>query len=130
MRRACAGALALALAAVAVSACGSPSGDVWAVQRHGGGPDMTMIVHDDGTVSCNGKQHELASALLVEARNNLGSLEDAATAHESLPPGPAPVIHYTVDTPSGYTSFWDDSGHKRPSFTQVAAMTLQACGAP
>ena len=56
-------ALAALLATAALAGCGAPSADLFEVRRTG--PDrpanLTMVVNDGGTVTCNGAEHNQSS---------------------------------------------------------------------
>jgi hypothetical protein len=128
--------LLIAFVAFAVAGCGAVAADLFAVVRSGSVPGaaFSMIVHDDGTVSCNHVRRMLPDALLIEAREIQSVLEDAAKAHENLRSGPRPVFTYVIATPDGELSFSDDSPHQRHAFFQVAELTHEVatgvCGLP
>jgi len=80
--RAAATALA-ALAALAISACGSEARDLFLVTRSGDVPGarLTLRVTDDGRASCNGKALvDITSAQLITARETERALEKPAKA--------------------------------------------------
>jgi hypothetical protein len=118
-----------------VCGCGGPAADLFAVQRSGSipGADLTLIPSTDGIVTCNGKQRELPSALLIAAENLAAGISPHALRGAAYPSGQHPVYTYVVTTPSGTFSFSDDSpglGHtlyKLQAFIETVAK--QVCPA-
>ena len=120
MRRA-----AVLLAALAVAGCGSPPPDLFEVQRSGAdrNANVTMVVNDGGSVSCNGKSHPLDAKDLLRARQLLRDLEPQAQLHLALPPGPNSELSYKARMEAGNVSFSDTSRGNPKSFLQLAAFT-------
>jgi hypothetical protein len=133
-------AVAAALAAAAAGAglgCGTHAGDLFVLTRSGSVPGaaLRLLVRDDGVVTCNGgREHMLSDPELLNAREIARQLSSRATKHESLPPGPAPVLRYRLRLQQGSVTFADDSaGQTKEMFlTQRFARTvaIQVCGLP
>ena len=122
MRRAGAAAV---IAAMALAGCGSPSADLFEVQRSG--PDraanLTMVVSDGGSVTCNGKPHPLDAERLLRARELERALSEQAELGLELPPGPGANLSYRVRMEAGTVAFSDTSRRSPQSFYQLAAFT-------
>ena len=127
---------AVAALAVALSAagCGTPSPDLFEVQRRGEdlNANVDVVVNDGGTVTCNGKRHGLDADRLLRARQLLRDLEPQAELHLELPPGPQAQLRYTARMEKGTISFADTSKGNPPSFLALAAftkdLTERVCG--
>jgi hypothetical protein len=111
--------------AVAMAACGSPSPDLFVVERSGPDPaaNLTMLVSDGGTVTCNGSEHELDADRLLRARQLARDLSKQAELHLELPPGPGANLSYKVRLEAGTVAFSDTSRGNPRSFFQLAAFT-------
>ena len=71
-------AVLVALAAVLLAGCGTPSADLFVVNRSGSipGAKLTLHVSDGGYVTCNGgAQKDISSAQLIAARAMLHELK-------------------------------------------------------
>ena len=80
--------LAVPLLAAALAGCGGSTGDDFLLARSGQGPGarLTLVVADDGTVSCDrGKSRELPSARLLDARALTREVSDDARKHKRYP---------------------------------------------
>ena len=117
--------LAALFTAVALAGCGAPSADLFEVRRSG--PDrpanVTMVVNDGGSVTCNGAKHPLPADRLLEARELARELAKQAQLGIELPPGPAANLSYRVRMQEGTVSFSDTSKGKPPVFFALAAFT-------
>jgi hypothetical protein len=115
----------LALAALAVSGCGSPAADLFVVTRSGPDPaaNLTMVVSDGGSVTCNGKEHALDADRLLRARQLARDLSKQAELGLELPPGPNANLSYKVRLEAGTVAFSDTSRGNPRSFFQLAAFT-------
>jgi hypothetical protein len=113
------------LVAVALAGCGTPPPDLFEVTRSGADPnaDVTVVVNDGGSVSCNGKSHPLDAPDLLRARQLLRDLEPQAKLHLELPPGPNSQLSYKARMEAGNVSFSDTSRAIPTSFQQLAAFT-------
>jgi hypothetical protein len=128
-------ALALAAAAVLLAGCGTPSADLFAVERSGKVPDgkVRMIVDDGGGVTCNGRAgSDMTSAQLLQARNIERDLEPPSKAGLRLEPAGDTVLQYVVHTSKGTLSFADDSRRKPAVLNRlmffVRQLAQQHCG--
>ena len=121
----CARAAAVLTAALAVSGCGTPSPDLFEVQRRGDdrNANVDVVVNDGGSVSCNGASHPLEADRLLRARQLLRDLEPQAELHLELPPGPRSQLRYKARMEKGTVSFADTSKGNPPSFLALAAFT-------
>ncbi|HEX4363912.1 MAG TPA: hypothetical protein VHZ75_05125 [Solirubrobacteraceae bacterium] len=101
---------ALLLAAAALGACGTPSPDLFVVNRSGTvpGAKLHMLVSDE-SVRCNGAPaQELTSAQTLEGRDILRLLLLSQAAKTSLPPSPrAQIFSYSVRDEDGTLSYPD-----------------------
>jgi hypothetical protein len=122
MRRAtvCAAAMAAALCG-----CGTPSPDLFEVRRTGEdrNANVTVVVNDGGSVSCNGVDHELDADRLLRAREVARELEPQAELNLELPKGPRSQLSYRVRLETGTVAFSDTSRGNPQSFLELAAFT-------
>jgi hypothetical protein len=118
-------ALAPLLALVLVAGCGTPPPDLFEVRRTGPDPNanVTMVVNDGGSVSCNGKSHPLDAKDLLRARQLVRDLEPQAQLHLELPRGPRSELSYRVRMEAGTVAFSDTSRSNPKSFLRLAAFT-------
>jgi hypothetical protein len=117
-------ALALLLAA-ALGGCGTASPDLFEVRRSG--PDrpanVTMVVSDGGSVTCDGEEHALDADRLLRARELSRDLARPAELGLELPPGPGADLSYRVRLETGTVAFSDTSKHPPQAFYALAAFT-------
>ena len=118
-------ALAALVAAAWLAGCGSPSPDLFVVTRSGPDPaaNLTMVVSDGGSVTCNGKEHPLDAKRLLQARELARDLSKQAELGLELPPGPNSNLSYKVKLESGTVEFSDTSKGNPQAFFQLAAFT-------
>jgi hypothetical protein len=122
------------VAALVLAGCGAPSADLFVVKRSGAdrNANLTLLVSDDGTVTCNGRKHEITGDELLRARALTRSMEKQAQLNLALPPGPNPVLSYNVRMQAGTVSFADTSRPLPQSFAELTAFTKDvsesACG--
>ena len=111
------------LAALVLAGCGSPSADLFLVNRSGSdrNANLTLLVSDDGTVTCNGKKFEIPNEKLLDARKLTRELSPQAELHLVLPPRPGAVLAYKVRMEAGTLAFSDTS---RPLPSQFAELEL------
>jgi hypothetical protein len=116
---------ALIVAALLLAGCGSPSPDLFVVERSGPDPaaNLTMRVTDGGTVFCNGKEHPLDAKRLLQARELTRDLAKQAELGLELPPGPNSNLSYRVRLEAGTVRFSDTSRGNPQAFYQLAAFT-------
>ena len=114
---------ALGLVALIAAGCGSPSADLFLVNRSGSdrNANLTLLVSDDGTVTCNGAKHEIPNDKLLDARKLTRALSPQAQLHLVLPPRPGAVLSYKVRMEAGTVTFSDTS---RPLPTEFAELEL------
>jgi hypothetical protein len=117
--------LATALVALVVSGCGAPAADLFEVKRTGAdrNANLTLLVSDDSTVTCNGTKHEVDGDTLLQARELTRRLSEQAELNLELPPGPNPVLSYRVRMQAGTIAFLDTSRPLPPSFAQLTVFT-------
>jgi hypothetical protein len=109
-----------------LAGCGSPPADLFVVHRTGSGPNarLTLLVQDDGYVICNhGKEREISSARLLDARQLARELAPQAQLHVQLPPGPRSILSYNVRLQAGTVSFSDTSRPMPSAFARLTAFT-------
>jgi hypothetical protein len=143
-------ALALTAVAATLAGCGGgPPGDLFVVTRTGSipGAKLTLLVIDDGGVSCNGgPRREITSAQLIDARElrreldgddhakDKAAQEGLAKRHIDLPPGDVTTLSYRVRSENGTVAFSDTSAHQPQTFYEIAKLTRdlarQSCGLP
>ena len=130
-------AVAAALAAVALAGCagGTPSADLFAVERAGSipGARLRMIVSDGGTVQCDrAKPVSMTDPELLEGRDIQRDLVTPAEQHLRLAPGPGSVLRYTVRSGDGTVVFADNSRRKPPVLDRlvffVRKLAKERCG--
>jgi hypothetical protein len=104
-------AAALAVAAALLAGCGAESPDLFQVQRTGQGRNakLNMVVNDGGTVTCNGRSHELPAKSLLQARALMRDMGASAKLALDLPPRPGSVLAYKVRMQAGTIVFADTS---------------------
>jgi hypothetical protein len=114
-----------ALLALAAAGCGSPAADLFVVSRSGAdrNANLTMLVSDDGTVTCNGAKHDIPNDRLLDARRLTRDLSKQAELHLVLPPKPGSVLSYRVRMEAGTVSFSDTSRPLPTAFTQLEVFT-------
>jgi hypothetical protein len=119
------GALPALAATVLLAGCGSPSPDLFVVTRSGPDPaaNLTMVVSDGGSVTCNGKEHALDADRLLRARQLARDLGKQAELGLELPPGPNANLSYKVRLETGNVAFSDTSRGNPQAFFQLAAFT-------
>jgi hypothetical protein len=113
------------LAALALAGCGTQPADLFLVKRSGSGRNarLTLRVQDDGYVYCNGRQHQLSSRQLLDARALARDLAPQAQLHVELPPGPRSVLSYHVELQAGRVAFSDTSRPLPGAFARLTAFT-------
>jgi hypothetical protein len=126
--------LGVLVAALALAGCGGPAGDLFEVQRSGAdrAANVTLVVSDDGFVTCNGAKKTLTPNLLLRARQLTRDLSVQAELNLSLPAGPDPILSYKARMAAGSISFSDTSRPLPQSFTELTVYTKdvaeQICG--
>lgn len=128
-------AAALAVCAALGAACGTPSADLFVVERTGDLPDaeLTLRVSDGGTVRCDGgEERALSGDRLLEARTLARDLEPVLAREPRLPAGEGSLLRYRVIGGEGEATFADTSPRLPPVLAQLQrftrAVARQACG--
>ena len=115
----------LAAGAATLGGCGTASPDLFEVRRSG--PDrpanVTMVVSDGGSVTCDGEQHGLDAERLLRARELSRTLAEPAELGIELPPGPGADLSYRVRLETGTVAFSDTSKDPPQAFYALAAFT-------
>jgi hypothetical protein len=135
----------------ALGACGTPSPDLFVVQRTGSipGARLTMRVQDGGEVTCNGKGGRMmTSEQLIAAREIVRELGGGAIDRQNdvtsnngpldrrlnLPPGPGAILRYALRAEEGSVAFSDTSKGQPAVFAKVAqlvrGLAKGVCGLP
>ena len=124
----------LLVALVLVGGCGGPAGDLFEVQRSGSdkAANVTLVVSDDGYVTCDGAKKELPPDLLLRARQLTRDMSVQAELNLTLPAGPGTVLSYKARMAAGSIAFSDTSRPLPQSFTELTVYTKdvaeQVCG--
>jgi hypothetical protein len=116
----------LLLAALALAGCGSPSADLFEVNRTGEdrNANVRMVVSDGGTVTCNGgKAKALPGKMLLDARELARDLEAQAALSIDLPAEKSSTLRYVVRTQSGRVAFSDTSRGRPKTFDRTVVFT-------
>jgi hypothetical protein len=110
---------------VVLAGCGTESPDLFEVERSGADrpANLTMVVSDGGSVTCNGERHPLGADRLLQARELERELTEQAELGLELPAGPGAVLSYRVRMEAGTVAFADTSRGSPNSFQQLAAFT-------
>jgi hypothetical protein len=128
------GVPAVVAAAAVAAGCGTPSPDLFEVKRTGDDPNanVTVVVNDGGSVTCNGSTHALDADRLLRAREVERELQPQAELHLELPEGPRSQLSYRVRMEAGTVAFSDTSRGNPRSFLALAAftkdLTEEVCG--
>ena len=117
--------LSLLAALVLVAGCGGPSGDLFEVTRSGAdrNANVTLVVSDDGFVTCDGVKKTLPPDLLLRARQLARDLSPQAELNLTLPAGPDSVLSYKARMAAGNIAFADTSRPLPASFTALTVYT-------
>jgi hypothetical protein len=126
--------LLLAALLLLVAGCGGPAGDLFEVQRSGAdrNANVTLVVSDDGFVTCDGAKKTLPPNLLLRARQLARDLSQQAELNLTLPAGQGSVLAYKARMAAGTIAFSDTSRPLPSSFTELTVYTKdvaeQVCG--
>ena len=128
-------ALATLLLAGLAGGCGTPSRDLWVVDRTGSLPDakLTLRVGDGSTVRCNGgPEKPISSDDLLEARQVEKDLKPLLDEGTTLPPQTGSQLQYRVTGGEGVARFADNSARLPKVFSEVIRLSRkfarEACG--
>src|SRR4051794_32863535 len=119
---------ALLIAAAAVAGCGTPSADLFAVERSGSipGARLNLIIGDGGDVRCDGKPGKrMSDQQLLDARELQRDLVKPAERSLSLKPMAGSVLRYRVHSGDGTVSFADNSRGKPLVLDQLVLFVRQ-----
>ena len=110
---------------LAVVGCGGQAPDLFEVRRSGSdrNANLTLLVSDGGSVTCNGHEHPISNERLLDARQLARELAPQAELNLALPSGPTPVLSYRVRLAEGEVSFADTSRPLPQSFSKLTAFT-------
>jgi hypothetical protein len=126
----------LAVAAAAgLLGCGTPSADLFVVERTGDLPDakLTLRVGDGGTVRCDGGEKvDIPSEDLLDARQLQKDLRPLLDRRTDLPARPGSLLRFRVTGKEGEARFAENSRGLPKVLAQVVAFTrkqaMAACG--
>ena len=126
MRRAT--ATAIAAAGALLAGCGGGSGDLLAIDVTGGpaNREQRIVVQDNGQASCNGgKQSDIGSTALIEARELERELKDPAENADSFMGNRARGATYAARTNDGVVR-WREGAKPLPEvLPRVQLFALQ-----
>ena len=117
-----------------LAGCGGPAGDLFEVKRSGAdrAANLTLVVSEDGFVTCNGAKKTLPPDLLLRARQLTREMSEQAELNLALPAGPGAVLSYKARMAAGTIAFSDTSRPLPKSFTELTVYTKdvaeQVCG--
>jgi hypothetical protein len=119
--------LAVLVACGLLAGCGTPSADLFLVKRSGTdrNANLTLLVSDGGTVTCNQTEHRIPGELLLRARELTRQLSEQAELNLVLEPGPNSVLSYKVEMEAGTIAFSDTSRPLPRSFSALTAFTAE-----
>lgn len=128
-------AAASVAAAVLVAGCGTPSADLFVVDREGSLPDarLTLRVGDGGAVRCDGgEERPISSEDLLDARQLAEDLAPLLDRRVRLPPRQGSLLRYRVAGGEGEARFADNSAGQPRAFGELIRFTrriaMSACG--
>ena len=130
---------AAVLAAATLAGCGTPSADLFIVERSGSlpGAKLHLLVSDGGWVECNrdGREREIDPDQLLDARQlaeDLQPLLDEGRTYPAAKQGT--LLRFRVSGENGAIRFADTSAGREPVLGRVIqltrALSRQACGQP
>jgi hypothetical protein len=133
------GLLAVVVVVAGLAACGTPSPDLFVLQRTGAipGARLSLRVQDGGEVTCNGKDAGMMSSdQLIAAREIVRELGGGAVDRQNdvtsdsgpldrnlvLPPGPRAILRYSLRAEEGTVAFSDTSRGQPAVFFKLAKL--------
>jgi len=125
--------LPLAAVAALIGGCGLDvqSPDLFLLTRTGSGPRLTLLVSDDGTISCDARpSKQLPGNTLIAVRDLTTSLNTDATHRLHIARTPQTVSTYTVRLQSGTISFPDTAARTHKELAQLVLFATQAAQSP
>lgn len=128
------GLLAVALSAYAAAGCGTPSPDLFVVNREGTVPGAKLeLLVSDQTARCNnGAVKNLTSEQILEARDIRDDLIDIQEGLVDVPAAPASqIFRFAVTTEMG-TLRYSDTAQRPPILPRLSRFTrrvaIDTCG--
>jgi len=132
-------AASVAIGAAALAGCGTPSADLFVVEREGTlpGAKLHLLVSDGGWVVCNrdGRERTIDSDRLLDARQlteDLRPLLDRGRTYPAAREGT--LLRYRVSGEEGVIRFADTSAAREPVLGRLIQFTrrvsMAACGQP
>jgi hypothetical protein len=125
----------LAAATFGAAACGTPSADLFVVDRTGSLPDakLTLRVGDGGTVRCDGgDERSISSDDLLDARQLTEELRPLLDRGTRLPTREGSLLQYRVAGEEGEVRFADNSPNQPAVFAELIRFTrriaMEVCG--
>jgi hypothetical protein len=117
--------LVIAAACLMLAGCGGPAGDLFEVKRSGSdrNANLTLVISEDGHVTCNGRQYVLPPELLLRARQLTRDLSVQAELNLVLPAGADSILAYKARMQAGSVAFSDTSKPLPASFTELTVYT-------
>ena len=123
-------------ASLLIAACGTQrTSDLFLVKRTGKipGANLTLLVSDDGTASCNGgPKKQMGNELLLEARELAAQLAKDQNKPIAAIGVVNPIYDFAVSSGAGGVRWQDGNPHIPDSFKQTAYFTRrvakQVCG--
>jgi hypothetical protein len=119
----------LLLGACALAGCGGfKAPDLFVVQRSGSvaGASLTLLVNEEGGVTCNGGAPlKLSDAQLVQARALQEELQGPSSSNLSLPARAGSVLQYHLRDENGSVRFADNSPGQPPVLRKLALFVLE-----
>ena len=126
-------------AAFLLTGCGTPSADLFIVDRTGSlrGARLHLLVSDGGTVVCNrdGRQRTIDNDLLLDARQLAKDLQPLLERGRRYPEArEGTLLRFRVSGENGAIRFADTSAAREPVLGRVIqftrAVSREACGQP
>ena len=128
--------VAIASAALGTGACGTPSPDLFVVQRDGTvpGAKLSLLVSDQTARCNNGPVERLTSPQIIEARDIRRDLVALQAEDEPIPKAPpAQIFDFAVQTEEG-TLRYPDTQQRPPLLPRlsrfVRRVAIDTCGLP
>ena len=126
---------ALLAAGALLAGCGTPSADLFVVDREGSLPDakLTLRVGDGGTVRCDGgDERPMTSDDLLDARQLTEDLRPLLDRDTRLPVREGSVLQFRVTGGEGEARFADNSPNQPKAFAELIRFTrkiaTEVCG--
>ena len=115
----------LSLLGVAAAGCGTPSPDLFVVEREGTLPDakLELVVVDDGQVKCDGEEQPISDDVLLDARQLERELAPLLEEDLTLPIPPDSLLRYRVLSDEGVIRFADRSPNIPPELGKLVQFT-------